>query len=84
MVRVRFNDPDNLASCEGFFLHAFPGDIKRNGNVLDLTFRRGSFGPTPERKVVERLLWAWRISHQINTDDGLVVLSEQPDAPATD
>jgi hypothetical protein len=72
VVCVRFHDRDNLASCESFLLLAFPGEIKRNGGGLELTFSRGGLARTAEYKVVERLLWAWRTSHGIKTDDGIV------------
>jgi len=77
VVRIRFNDPDNLASCESFLQHAFPGEIERSGNLLLLSFRRGSLGSSSERKVVERLLWAWRVSRRIEDDDGALLASEQ-------
>jgi hypothetical protein len=80
---VRFNDPDNLVSCENFLQHAFPGAIKRDGRVLELTFRHARLASEHQRRVVERLLWAWRVSHRIDTDDGFVLLSEQPDIQTT-
>ena len=80
MVRVRFNDPDNLATCENFFRHAFPGQIERNGRVLALTFHAGSVAPVMQREVIERLLWAWRVSHNVDRDDGFVLVSEQTDS----
>ena len=70
MVSVRFNDPDNLATCENFLRHVFPGHVERNGRVLALTFHAASLGPAAQRNVIERLLWAWRVSHHVDTDDG--------------
>ena len=72
MIRVRFNDPDNLVSCESFMQHAFPGTVATDGNALELTLRAGNLGPMTQHKVVERLLWAWRISHRIEPEDGFV------------
>jgi hypothetical protein len=77
VVRVRFNDPGNLASCEEFLQHAFPGAVDRDGQELDLTFETGSLQPPAQRKVVERLLWAWRVSHHLGTEDGVVIAPEQ-------
>ena len=82
MIRVRFNDPDNLASCENFMQHAFPGAITRDGKMLELTFPSGSLGPVTQHKVVERLLWAWRISHRIEPEDGFVPFPGPADAQA--
>ena len=80
MVRVRFNDPDNLASCANFFRHAFPGEVERNGRALDLTFRIDSLGPAAQERIVERLLWAWRRSHQIDNEDGFILPIDQDNA----
>ena len=73
MVSVRFNDPDNLASCANFLAHAFPGKIERHGHVLALEPRSGSLHRGTEQEVVGRLLWAWRLSHDIANDDGAVI-----------
>lgn len=80
MVYVRFNIPENLVSCENFLSHAFPGEVERKQQVLALQFRGGSLDPTAQRKIVERLLWAWRISHKLDTDDGYIVAFDQTDA----
>jgi hypothetical protein len=77
VVSVRFNDPENLASCENFFRHVLPGEIERNGRILALTFHAANLARTAEREVIERLLWAWRVSNHIDTDDGFVLPSEQ-------
>ena len=79
VVRVRFTDPDNLTSCQSFLRHTFPGEIKRNGQALDLAFRHESLKPAAQRQVVERLLWAWRRSHRIDNDDGFILPIDQDD-----
>ena len=76
MVRVRFNDPNNLASCESFLTHAFPGEATRNGQILVLTFRLETLQPTVETTVVERLLWAWRRARR-RDDDGFILPIDQ-------
>jgi len=79
MIRVRFNDPDNLASCERFLTHTFPGQTTRNTQdvVLTLTFRLGTLESQVERTVVERLLWAWRQARRIKVDDGYILPFDQ-------
>ena len=79
-MRVRFNDPDNLANCANFFRHVFPGEVERNGRALDLTFRDDSLKPAAQRLIVDRLLWAWRRSHQIDDDDGFILPIDQDHA----
>lgn len=73
MVRVRFNDQDNLTSCANFLAHRFPGDVKKAGETLDLAIRVDSLPQAVQERIVERLLWAWRRSHQISDDDGFVL-----------
>jgi hypothetical protein len=74
---VRFNDPDNLASCANFLAHAFPGEIERDGHVLELEIRQGIHQGTEER-VIGRLLRAWRLSHDIDDSDGVVMKTDDP------
>jgi hypothetical protein len=83
VVSVRFNDPDNLATCENFLRHAFPGQIERNGRSLALTFHAHSLTPAAQREVIERLLWAWRVSHHVSTNDGYVDSPEQNRGPGS-
>ena len=80
MIRVSFNDLDNLESCEGFLQHAFPGVVTRDDKVLELTFRGGSLAPVSQHKAVERLLWAWRVSHRVDPADGFVLAPNATDA----
>ena len=76
-LRVRFDDPDNLASCANFFAHAFPGDVKRDGQTLRLIFQSGNLQPAVQKQIVGRLLWAWRRSHLITHDDGFILPIDQ-------
>jgi len=77
VVCVRFNDLANLTSCENFLQHAFPGTVERDGDTLRLTLR-ARLAPIAERKIVERLLWAWRTDYGIEADEAFVVESKQP------
>jgi hypothetical protein len=84
VVRIRFNDFENLTSCQNFLQHAFPGSVERDGHALNVALRGGSLDPSAERTVVERLLWAWRQQHAIQTEDGVVVdASSNPPAGRT-
>ena len=76
MISVRFNDPDSLVSCVNFLAHAFPGAVERDGHVLALEFREPGLEKNAEEKVVERLLWAWRVSHDIESDEGVVIKTD--------
>jgi hypothetical protein len=76
VVSVRFNDPDNLATCENFLRHAFPGQIERNGRTLAVTFHTSNLTVAAQSNVIERLLWAWRVSHHVDTDDGYLLPPE--------
>jgi hypothetical protein len=78
VVGVRFADSGNLTSCENFLQHAFPGTIEREDDRLELTLR-GTLAPGTERRVVERLLWAWRQYNDGVAEDGII---DDPGEPA--
>lgn len=73
MVRVRFEQGESLASCANFLSHAFPGEVTQDGDELHLSFAYGQFQSHVEIRIVERLLWAWRIenNHQ-RGEDGVI------------
>jgi hypothetical protein len=74
MVSVRFDDPQKLASCANFLRFAFPGEITRRPDELELEFTRGDFQPSAERAIVERLLWAWRAASGFSVRDGVITV----------
>jgi hypothetical protein len=78
VVRVRFDDPDNLTSFQNFLEHALPGTTERDGDVLEVTLR-AVLAFAAERTVVERLLWAWHQDHG-KSGDGFIAEAEEPAA----
>jgi hypothetical protein len=53
----------------------------RNGQALDLTFRTAGLEAATQKRIVERLLWAWRRSHRVANDDGFILPIDQESPP---
>ena len=80
MFEIRTHRADDLTSLAGFLEFKVPGLVVSTGRNLHVIFR-GRLDPAAQERLLERLIWAWRVEHGIESR-AEVRLSFVPDPTA--
>ncbi len=80
MIAIDFEDETLLWSFADFLTFKLPGEVTRCGSRL-LVALAGALEPGAERRVLERLLWAWQVEQGVEPPARVVFSAVRP-APA--